>query len=85
MTTEPFAIDSLTLTEIEAIEEVIGTGFSQAGEDGSLRLPYAIYWIAGRRDDPGLAWETVKELPMSTITSMVTEESPLESGEGGSS
>ncbi|MBM7770627.1 hypothetical protein JOD54_000831 [Actinokineospora baliensis] len=62
-------VNSLTIAEVEAVEEIIGGPIDTLGKPGALKgkLLRAIAFVAGRRNDPGFTIEDAGHVRISAI------------------
>lgn len=63
-----FSLDSLTLGELEELEDRLGMGLEEiteaigSGAGRSTKLLRALVWLTRRREDPSFTWEQAGEI-----------------------
>jgi hypothetical protein len=70
-------IDTLTLGDIEDIENYAGLSFSEIGEDkpGVSKLRTALVWVLKRKDNPAFTIEDARNITPDELTS-IFEDNP---------
>jgi len=71
-------IDTLTLGDIEDIENYAGLSFSDIGEDkpGVSKLRTALVWVLKRKENPEFTIEEARKITPDEL-SKIFEETPL--------
>lgn len=71
-------IDTLTLGDIEDIENYAGLSFSDIGEDkpGVSKLRTALVWVLKRKTDPSFTIDDARNITPDELTA-IFEDSPL--------
>lgn len=67
-----FDLDSLTVGELEELEDRLGCSFTDIAKQlqsggASARLLRGIVWLTGRRDDPDFTWEQAGDVRVSQV------------------
>lgn len=64
-------LNSLTLGEVEELEELCGRSIDTLLDGSKGRVMRALYWVVARRSDPSLTWEATANLSLVDVSAVL--------------
>lgn len=65
-------LDTLTLAEVEEIEELTGKAIDQLFDGPKARVMRVLYFVIARRTDPTLTFDATAALTISEVSAALT-------------